>query len=503
MARSLRKFHTILPSIRLRTGMSLSRSGARGRPGKPFAIWLPRCTRRCSCHTRHGRGCCLLAGCPGAVVLAETAPPPQLPSPEELRHFVRAQLTLQVDPEILDPFSANPNRNTILRDRIRDAITQRHLTPTPDLVDCLFDEIVGLGPLQPLMADPEISDILVNRFDEIYIERRGRLEFVSNAFRDEAQLEQVIQKIVALVGRELNIEKPLVDARMVDGSRANAVYAPVGGPTLCIRKFNRVRLALVPDERDPSQASWASTGGLSIQMGAFLEAMAVARANILIAGATGSGKSTLPRSIVSAFPEEERVITIEDTAQLELDNPHWVKLECVHSRELAGKTTQDRRLDVADLVQNALRMRPDRLIIGEIRHSKEAYYVLEALNTGHDGSATTIHASSCGDALARLELLISRDFGQLSPPEIRRYIARVFDLVVFVSRLRNGRRCVLEIAELRDVDPTGHYQLFTVFRSELIAGQHGIDVDLASVPEYRPGPRLVRELELPGMRWMS
>ena len=237
-------------------------------------------------------------------------------------------------------------------------------------------------------------------------------------------------------------------------------------------------------------------------MGAFLEAMAIARANILIAGATGSGKSTLLRSIVSAFPDEERVITIEDTAELELDNPHWVKLECVHSRELAGKTTQERRLDVADLVQNALRMRPDRLIIGEVRHSKEAFYVLEALNTGHDGSATTIHASSCPDALARLELLISRDFAQLSPPEIRRYIARVFDLVVFVSRLRNGRRCVLEIAELRDVDPAGHYELFPVFRSELITGQHGIDVDFASVPDYRPGPRLVRKLELQGMRWM-
>src|SRR3989441_7264674 len=503
MAPSLHAFPMILPSIRLRTGMSPSHAGARESPRKPSAILLPRCTPRCSCRFRRGRGCVHLPGCPGAVVLAEAAPPLQLPSPHALRHFVRAQLTLQVDPEILDPFSANPNRNTILRNRIRDAIIHRHLTPTSGLVDCLFDEIVGLGPLQPLMADPEISDILVNRFDEIYIERRGRLEFVSNAFRDEAQLEQVIQKIVALVGREINIEKPLVDARMVDGSRANAVYAPVGGPTLCIRKFNRVRLALLTDERDPSQASWASTGGLSPQMGAFLEAMAVARANILIAGATGPGRETLLPSIVSAFPEEERVITIEDTAELELENPHWVKLECVHSRELAGKTTQDRRLDVADLVQNALRMRPDRLIIGEIRHSKEAYYVLEALNTGHDGSATTIHASSCADALTRLELLISRDFAQLSPPEIRRYIARVFDLVVFVSRLRNGRRCILEITELRDVDANGRYELYPVFKSELITGQHGIDVDFASVPDYRPGPRLVRKLELQGMRWMS
>jgi pilus assembly protein CpaF len=436
-------------------------------------------------------------------VLAELSATPLAASPEDLRNFVRTQLTLQVDPDISNPFSTNPRRNQLLKDCIHAAIVQRQLAPTPEMVGSLFDEIVGLGPLQPLMADPEISDILVNRFDEIYVERRGRLEFVPNAFRDQAQLEQVIQKIVALVGREINIDKPLVDARMVDGSRANAVYAPVGGPTLCIRKFNRVRLALMPNDREPEAPSWVSTGGLSTQMGAFLEAMAVARANILIAGATGSGKSTLLRAIVSAFPDEERVITIEDTAELELDNPHWVKLECVHSKELAGKTTQERRLDVADLVQNALRMRPDRLIIGEIRHSKEAYYVLEALNTGHDGSATTIHASSCADALARLELLISRDFTQLSALEIRRYIARVFDLVVFVSRLRDGRRCVLEIAELGEVDADGRYTLRPVFRTDLISGQHGTQIDFTTMPDYRPGPRLVRKLQLQGMRWLS
>ena len=436
-------------------------------------------------------------------MLASAAVPTSPPTPDELRQYVRAQLTLQVDPEIINPFCTNPNRNQILHDRIRDIVLQRQLAPTSDLVESLFDEIVGLGPLQALMADDEISDVLVNRYDEIYVERQGRLEFVPSAFRDEAQLEQVIQKIVALVGREINIDKPLVDARMVDGSRANAVYAPVGGPTLCIRKFNRVRLGLLANDRDPETASWVSAGGLSTQMGAFLEAMAVARANILIAGATGSGKSTLLRSIVSAFPDEERVITIEDTAELELDNPHWVKLECVHSRELAGKTTQERRLDVADLVQNALRMRPDRLIIGEIRHSKEAFYVLEALNTGHDGSATTIHASSCADALARLELLISRDFAQLSPSEIRRYIGRVFDLVVFVSRLRDGRRCLLEIAELRDVDLNGRYELCPIFKTEVITGPHGIEVDFRALPDYRPGPRLVRKLELQGMRWIS
>src|SRR5260370_31346001 len=185
--------------------MSPSLSGPVAHRVRPFDDWLLRFTPRCRCRRRHGRDCHRLPGCRKAAVLAEAAPLTELPSPEELRHFVRAQLTLQVDPEILDPFSTNPNRNTIIRDRICDTITQRHLSPAPDLVDSLFDEIVGLGPLQPLMADPAISNILVNRFNEIYIERRGRLEFVSNAFRDEGQLEQVIQKIVALVWRQLNI----------------------------------------------------------------------------------------------------------------------------------------------------------------------------------------------------------------------------------------------------------------------------------------------------------
>ncbi len=436
-------------------------------------------------------------------MLANVAELPAVNDGQALRNYVRAQLALEVDPDVINPFSKHPNRLQILRDRIRAAVIQRNVVPTREVLDGLFDEIVGLGPLEPLMADPTVTDILVNRFDEIYVERSGRLEPVGHAFRDQAQLEQVIQKIVALVGREINLDKPLVDARMVDGSRANAVYAPVGGPTLCIRKFNRLRLALLSDPRHPELPSWAGTAGLSVEMGTFLEAMAVARANILIAGSTGSGKSTLLRSIVSAFPEEERVITIEDTAELELDNPHWVKLECVHSGDLGGRTTQERRLDVADLVQNALRMRPDRLIIGEIRHSKEAYYALEALNTGHDGSATTIHASSCEDALARLELLISQDFAQLSPAEIRGYVARVFDLVVFVSRLRNGRRYVLEIAELGGVGANDRYLLSPVFTADVATGSNGITVNFSNQSDYRPGPRLMRKLELQGMRWIS
>src|SRR5919201_1530530 len=424
--------------------------------------------------------------------------------PETMKASVRAQLSQSVDPKVLDPFSNDPDREAILRAAIRQAVDSRTAVPVAEeIVDLLYDEIVGLGPLQPLMEDSDVTDVLVNRFDEIFVERKGVLHRVPNRFKDQAQLEHVIQKIVALVGREINIDKPLVDARMADGSRANAVFAPVGGPSLCIRKFSRVRLALLPSETDPGLPNWVGAGGISLQMAAFLEALAAARANILIAGATGSGKSTLLRAIVSTFPPEERVITIEDTAELELDNPHWVKLECVHSNELGGRTTQERRLDVSDLVQNALRMRPDRLIIGEIRNSREAYYTLEALNTGHDGSATTIHASSCIDALARLELLISRDFGQLSPAEIRRYVARVFDLVIFVARLRDGRRCVLEMAELEDVDDDGHYRLKTAFQARVSCSRGGLGIEFLAVPGYEPGERIRRKLDLEGMRWIA
>lgn len=421
---------------------------------------------------------------------------------EDLKKTVRAYLLMTMDAETLNPFCNLPGREHSIKDRIRETLSASEPGPEESTVTELYNELVGLGPLQPYMDDSGVTDILVNRFDEIYVEREGRLHLVPTRFRDQAHLEQVIQKIVALVGREINVDKPLADARMQDGSRANAVFAPVGGPTLCIRKFNRLRFSLAPQGSGGLHHDWVSAGGMSLQMAAFLEAMAVARANVLIAGATGSGKSTLLRSLIAAYPASERVITIEDTAELDLDNPHRVRLECVHSKELAGRTTQERRLDVADLVQNALRMRPDRLVIGEIRHSKEAYYTLEALNTGHDGSATTIHASSCADALARIELLVSRDFGQLTSLDIRGYIARVIDLVVFIARLSNGLRCVLEISELRGLRPDGDYDLHSIFLSEIRHPQHGQGPEPRFVmARAELGPRLQRKLEIQGLRW--
>ncbi|TMC50609.1 MAG: CpaF family protein [Chloroflexi bacterium] len=416
---------------------------------------------------------------------------------------IRARLSLELDPSLTNPFSTAPGREQLIRDAVRCALDDLAdpATAMSQRVDEIYDELVGLGPLQPLMADPRTTDILVNRWDEIFVEREGRLHPTASRFRDQAHLEQVIGKIVALVGREISVDRPLVDARMVDGSRANAVFAPVGGPTLCIRKFNHLRLSLLPRTGDTSGHDWVSLDGMSEPMAHFLAVMTLARATVLIAGATGSGKSTLLRSLVDSFPAEERVITIEDTAELELDNPHWVRLECVHHHELGGQDTTARRLDVADLVQNALRMRPDRLIVGEIRNSREAYHALEALSTGHDGSATTIHAGSAEDALARLELLVGRSFGQLSPTEIRGYVARVFDVVVFLSRLRSGRRCVVEICELAG-QRNGQYDLRPVFLTD-------VDHDLGEatpafhpVPGYRPGRRLARKLELEGLRWI-
>ncbi|MEA2646655.1 MAG: pilus assembly protein CpaF [Chloroflexota bacterium] len=442
---------------------------------------------------------------PGALDDAAAAGP--RPAEDELRARVRAHLSLHLDADITDPFSGARDRLGVIRRTVREALEANGRAADHATVQALMDDLVGLGPLQRHMDDETVSDILVNRWDEVYVERRGRLEPTATRFRDQAHLEQVIQKIVALVGREISVEKPMVDARMSDGSRANAVYAPVGGPTLCIRKFNHLKLDLAPSPAAPGPGEapvgdWVTAGGMSLAMAEFLAAMASCRANVLISGATGAGKSTLLRSLVSAFPPQERVVTIEDTAELRLDTPHWVKLECVHSKSLGDHGSGERRLDVADLVQNALRMRPDRLIIGEIRHSKEAYYTLEALNTGHDGSATTIHASGCEDALARLELLVTRDFPSLPAREVRGYIARVFNIIVHVTRLRSGVRCVSDITELDGLDDAGAYRLRPVFQATFSDGAT-VRPTYAALPEYRPGTRLRRRLELEGMRWIG
>jgi pilus assembly protein CpaF len=331
---------------------------------------------------------------------------------------------------------ADPARRLTLRERVRAAVPR---DVSDEQIEALCAELFGFGVLQPLLDDAEVTDVLVNGPTQVFVERQGRLERLDLRFRDGAEVGELAHRIAAGVGRELTIERPFVDARMRDGSRANAVIAPVGGPTLSIRKFRRVSLAL----RGPAP-SWEATSGLASEAADLLSRVVVARGNVLVAGSTGAGKSTLLRSLAGEIPADERLVVIEDTNELVLPHAHVVHLECVPGRE-GG-------IGVADLVVNALRMRPDRIIVGEVRSPREASALLEAISTGHEGSLTTLHAGSAAGALDRLELLLSRS-GDVAPTAIARFVARAFDVVVHVARGRDGSRLVREVAALEDAGP--------------------------------------------------
>ena len=331
---------------------------------------------------------------------------------------------------------ADPARRLTLRERVRAAVPR---DVSDEQIEALCAELFGFGVLQPLLDDGEVTDVLVNGPTQVFVERQGRLERLDLRFRDGAEVGELAHRIAAGVGRELTIERPFVDARMRDGSRANAVIAPVGGPTLSIRKFRRVSLAL----RGPAP-SWEATSGLASEAAALLSRVVVARGNVLVAGSTGAGKSTLLRSLAGEIPADERLVVIEDTNELVLPHAHVVHLECVPGRE-GG-------IGVADLVVNALRMRPDRIIVGEVRSPREASALLEAISTGHEGSLTTLHAGSAAGALDRLELLLGRS-GDVASTAIARFVARAFDVVVHVARGSDGSRLVREIAALEDTGP--------------------------------------------------
>ena len=347
---------------------------------------------------------------------------------------LRREIAAAVPGEELLRSYADPRQRRLLRERVRTVGGVGLDEPTADAV-CA--DLFGSGPIQRYLDDDEVTDVLVNGADAVFVERRGRLERTDARFRDEQELADLVYRIAASVGRELTIERPFVDARMRDGSRANAVVAPVGGPTLSIRKFRRVSIPL----RGPAP-SWVADAGLPVACAELLERCVVKRADLLVSGATGSGKSTLLRSLAAAVPPEERLIVIEDTSELVLPHPHVVHLECVPGREGAA-------VGVADLVENALRMRPDRIIVGEVRTPREASALLEALSTGHEGALTSLHAASAADALVRLELLLSRA-AELAPASVRRYVLAAFDVIVHLARDRTGRRVVREIAAVED-----------------------------------------------------
>src|SRR5829696_1189966 len=322
---------------------------------------------------------------------------------------------------------------------VQDLITQESVPLNFEERDAVvvqvLDEIFGLGPLEPLIKDPEVSDILVNTYKQVYIERHGRLERTDVMFQDDRHLLQVIDRIVSAVGRRIDDSSPMVDARLPDGSRVNAIIRPLAldGPHLSIRKFKRDAL---------SGEDLLRTESLTEQMLALLTAIVKARLNVLISGGTGAGKTTLLNILSSFIPVTERIVTIEDSAELQLKQPHVVRLETRPSN-IEGHGEVPQRL----LLINALRMRPDRIIMGECRGS-EAIDMLQAMNTGHDGSLTTLHANTPRDALSRLETMISMANLELPERAMRQQIASAINVVVQVSRLSDGSRKLMQVSEI-------------------------------------------------------
>ena len=304
-----------------------------------------------------------------------------------------------------------------------------------ELVRQVLDEIFGLGPLEPLMQDPGVSDILVNTYKQVFIERGGRLEKTDVRFQDDRHLLQVIDRIVSAVGRRIDDSSPMVDARLPDGSRVNAIIKPlaIDGPHLSIRKFKRDALS------GPDLLRLDSCTEPMLEL---LRGIVQARLNILISGGTGAGKTTLLNILSSFIPTNERIVTIEDSAELQLRQPHVVRLE-TRPRNIEGEGEVSQR----HLLINALRMRPDRIIMGECRGG-EAVDMLQAMNTGHDGSLTTVHANSPRDALSRLETMISMASLDLPEKGMRQQIASAIHVVIQVSRLSDGSRKVMQISEI-------------------------------------------------------
>jgi pilus assembly protein CpaF len=303
----------------------------------------------------------------------------------------------------------------------------------------ILDEIFGLGPLEPLLKDPTVSDILVNRFDRVYVERAGKIELTGLSFKDNSHLMQIIDRIVSRVGRRVDESSPMVDARLADGSRVNAIIPPlaIDGPCLSIRRFGRDAI---------TARHMIENKTLTEPMLELLSSMVKGRLNLLISGGTGAGKTTLLNVLSGYIPNSDRIVTIEDAAELQLKQEHVVRLE-TRPPNIEGKGAVRQR----QLVINSLRMRPDRIVVGEVR-GEEAFDMLQAMNTGHEGSMTTVHANSPRDALARVENMVS--MANLNIPEraVRQQIASAMHAVIQIARLSDGTRKVISISEITGME---------------------------------------------------
>jgi len=331
--------------------------------------------------------------------------------------MVQAQLTKLIE-QLLQ------QETVPLNQRERNQITQD-----------ILHEVLGLGPLEPLLSDSSINDILVNGHKQVFVERSGKLELTSVLFKDDAHLMKIIEKIVSRVGRRIDESVPMVDARLADGSRVNAIIPPlaIDGPSLSIRKFSR----------DPLQLyHLVEKHSLTPEIGELLKAIVQSRLNVLISGGTGTGKTTLLNIMSGFIPNNERIVTIEDAAELQLRQDHVVRLE-TRPANIEGKGEIAQR----ELVKNALRMRPDRIIVGEVRGA-ESLDMLQAMNTGHDGSLTTVHANSARDALTRIETLVSMAGINLGTKAMRHYLSSALDVIIQIARLSDGTRKLISLQEV-------------------------------------------------------
>ncbi len=359
-----------------------------------------------------------------------------------------------LDPKRLDDVALRPRVLTALR-RIVASMSEQ-LPPGSDadqLVGEMADEALGLGPLERLLADASVSEIMVIDANTVYVERAGKLVRSDARFTDDERVRAVIERIVTPLGRRIDESSPLVDARLADGSRVNAIIKPLAlkGSCITIRKFSKVPLAL---------SDLYQFGALTEAMGRFLTRSVIAKRNIVISGGTGSGKTTLLNVLSAAIPSDERIVTIEDAAELQLAQPHVVSLE-TRPANMEGSGSYS----IRDLVKNALRMRPDRIVVGECRGG-EALDMLQAMNTGHDGSLTTTHANSPREALTRLETLALMAGVDLPARAIREQIAASVHLIVQQSRLTDGSRKVTAVAELCGLNPDGEFELHPIYRFE-------------------------------------
>lgn len=382
--------------------------------------------------------------------LQEVQGPSPLPSTsrrdpilDELRQKIHHHLIEELGPVLYDKRLSEDDLRRRVQDQLQSALAKERVplsaADKAQLIQDVSDDILGYGPIDRFLKDPDVTEVMVNGPERVYLEKRGRLELSPVTFVDESHLRRIIDKIVSLVGRRIDESTPMVDARLLDGSRVNAVIHPlaIGGPFLTIRKF----------AADPFTVDdLIGFGSLSPQTAKFLQACVVGRLNVIVSGGTGTGKTTMLNVLSSFIPEQERIVTVEDAKELQLKQDHVLALEA-RPPNIEGRG----EVGIRELVRNCLRMRPDRIVVGECRGG-EALDMLQAMNTGHDGSITTVHSNSPRDTLARLETLTLMSGFDLPVRAIREQMASALDLIVHITRLRDGTRRVTHVSEVQGME---------------------------------------------------